>query len=453
MPTPSPEIIQLLAPLAAAMTAPTFQNALVLLSGVILAPGRRTVAAALRVVGLGETPHFANYHRVLNRARWSPLLLSRLLLALLVRHFVPSGPLVLLNDETLERRQGRKIAYKSWFRDAVRSTAGHMAVSLGIRWCCLCLLAPVPWSSRPWALPFLIVPVLAEKTCEKLRRPHRSGVEWAAALIAKVQQWQPNRELVLVGDGAYAALGLLHACQGLPRPARLVSRLRLDAVLHAPPTPQPPSKRGPKPLKGPRQPNLAARLAAPETFWEPLTLFWYGGVPQTVEVATGTALWYTPGWEPAPLRWLLVRCSPDAPPRFAPTAYFCSDLSVTPAQILTWFISRWNIEVTFAELRAHLGFETQRQWSRRAINRTTPCLCGIFSVVVLLAKFLHPQDLPRQASAWYPKAEATFSDALAAVRAHLWNRMNYAGSATQPDLCLIPQALFRQLQQVACYAT
>ena len=453
MPTPSPEIIQLLAPFAAAMTAPTFQNALVLLWGTILAPGRRTVAAALRVVGLGETPHFANYHRVLNRAHWSPLLLSRLLLALLVRHFTPSGPLVLLIDETLERRQGRQILYKSWFRDAVRSTAGHVAVSLGIRWCCLCLLAPVPWSTRPWALPFLVLPVLAEQTCRKLRRPHRSGVEWAAALVAKVQQWQPDRQLVLVGDGAYAAVGLLHACEDLPRPARLVSRLRLDAVLHDPPAPQPPSKRGPKPLKGPRQPNLAARLAAPETVWEPLTLSWYGGVPLTVEVATGVALWYTSGWEPAPLRWVLVRCPPTEKQRFAPAAYFCSDPSVTPAQVLTWFMSRWNIEVTFAELRAHLGFETQRQWSRRAINRTTPCLCGIFSMVVLLAKTLYPQELPRQASAWYPKAEATFSDALAAVRAHLWGRMNYEGSAAQPDLCLIPQALLRQLQQVACYAT
>ncbi len=453
MPTPSLEIIQLLAPFAAAMTAPTFANALTLLWGVILAPGRRTVAAALRVVGLGDTPHFANYHRVLNRAHWSPLLLSRLLLALLVRHFVPSGPLVLLIDETLERRQGRQILYKSWFRDAVRSTAGHVAVSLGIRWCCLCLLAPVPWSNRPWALPFLIVPVLAEKTCRKLRRPHRSGVEWAASLIAKVQRWQPDRELILVGDGAYAAVGLLHACQGLPRPARLVSRLRLDAVLHDPPMPQSSSKRGPKPQKGPRQASLAARLTAPETVWERLTLPWYGGESKTVDVATGVALWYTSGWEPAPLRWVLARCPPEAPQRFAPAAYFCSDPSVTPAQLLCWFVSRWNIEVTFAELRAHLGFETQRQWSRRAINRTTPCLCGIFSLVVLLAKTLHPQEIPRQVSAWYPKAEATFSDALAAVRAHLWGRMNYGGSGTPPDLCLIPQALLHQLQQVACYAT
>ena len=108
------------------------------------------------------------------------------------------------------------------------------------------------------------MPVLAEKTCRKLRRPHRSGVEWAAALMAKVRHWQPDRELVLVGDGAYAAVGLLHACQSLPR-ARLVSRLRLDAVLHDLPTPQSPNKRGPKPLKGLRQPNLATRLTAPET--------------------------------------------------------------------------------------------------------------------------------------------------------------------------------------------
>lgn len=114
---------------------------------------------------------------------------------------------------------------------------------------------------------------------------------------------------------------------------------------------------------------------------------------------------------------------------------------------------RWNIEVTFEELRAFLGFETQRQWSDRAIERTTPGLFGIFSLVTLMAKVLYPTELPVRQTSWYIKNEATFSDALAAVRRHLWSRLNYERSPQNPDLFLIPQAAFFSLMDSACYST
>ena len=149
MPSPSHEITQLLSVFAIAFTVPTCANALVLLYGTILAPGRRTVAAALRAVGLADSKHFTNYHRVLNRARWSPWILSKLLLGLIIRLFVPAGtPLILVIDDTLERRRGRKIKYKGWFRDSIRSTVKHVSKSLGIRWLCLAVLVPLPWSQR-----------------------------------------------------------------------------------------------------------------------------------------------------------------------------------------------------------------------------------------------------------------------------------------------------------------
>src|SRR5579872_6546994 len=168
--TPSSEIIQLLATFAVAMSAPTFANALVLIYGTLLAPGRRTVASALRVMGCSEEANPSKYHRVFSRARWSPMHLSRLLLGLLVDTFVPEGvALVLLVDETLERRAGKKIGYKGWFRDAVRSVGNKVAVSLGIRGCCVCLLVWVPWSSRPWALPVIFRTILVQTF-----RPSRS---------------------------------------------------------------------------------------------------------------------------------------------------------------------------------------------------------------------------------------------------------------------------------------
>jgi len=451
MPTPSPEIIRLLSVFAIAMTAPTFAKALVLIYGTILTPGIRTVSAVLRVMGLGDLETYGNYHRVLNRDRWSPWVLSQLLLALLIRVFVPDGTtLIVLIDETLERRQGKRITYKGRFRDAVRSTALRVVTCLGVRWCCVALLVVVPWSRRPWALPFLIVPVLSPKTSARLHKPHRTSVDWAQYVIAKIRRWQPDRDITLVGDGTYAAVALVQRCQRLKRPVRLVSRLRLDAVLHDEPGPPPLHQRGPKPKKGARQVSLATRLTDAATIWETVVVPWYGGVDKTLEIVTGVSLWYHRGTAPVRLRWVLVRCPDHSLP---PTAFFCSDPTVSAPQILRWFVGRWNIEVTFEELRAHLGFETQRQWSVRAIERTAPCLFGWFSLIVAMAKTLHPQTLPLRETSWYPKDEATFSDALAAVRGHLWTSFNSGTSPTDADMCLIPRPMLEALQQVACYST
>jgi hypothetical protein len=437
------------------MTAPTFENALILLYGTILAPGRRTVCAALRVMGKGQEPNFGKYHRVLSRARWSPMKMSRLLLDLLVTAFLPEGAaLILLVDETLERRQGKKIGYKGWFRDAVRSVGNKVAVSLGIRWCCLCLLVSVPWSRRPWALPFLCVPVLSEKTCRRLKKPHRGGLWWTSRLIAKVRSWYPQREIILVGDGEYAAHELVQTCRRLQ--VKLVARFRMNAGLYDFAGPQPASKRGPKPQKGPKQANFQERLTDPKTRWRSLRLLWYGAQEKEVDFTTGVSLWYTPGQPPVPVRWVLVRYTETnartGQQKIKAAAFLCSDTEVTAEQTLTWFVGRWNIEVTFEEIRAHLGFETQRQWAVQAIARTTPCLFGLFSLVVLMAKALYPEKLPVQQESWYHKEEATFSDVLAAVRAHLWGAMNYANSSQNAKTCLIPEDIWRRVQNVLAYA-
>ncbi len=121
-----------------------------LIFGTILAPGRRTVTAALRMMGLGADPNYSKYHRVLNRDRWSPWVVSRILLGLIILIFLPPGvPLILGIDETLERRRGKKIKYKGWFRDPILSTKKQVVKALGLRWICLAVLVPVPWSQAP----------------------------------------------------------------------------------------------------------------------------------------------------------------------------------------------------------------------------------------------------------------------------------------------------------------
>jgi hypothetical protein len=209
-------LLSLLQPFAVAFTAPTFAHALTLVQGTLLASGRRTVAAALRAVGRGDERHFTTYHRVLNRNRWSPLHLSRILLQLLVTLLLdPDAPLVLLVDGTLERRWGRTIRRKGRYHDAVRSQTGHMVTSEGIQWRCLLLLVPSPWSARHWALPVLTVATRSPALSRKLGKRHRTAPEYAETLIALVRRWQPCRQLVLVGASAFATANLGLTCRRL----------------------------------------------------------------------------------------------------------------------------------------------------------------------------------------------------------------------------------------------
>lgn len=451
MPTPSAAIIHVMSMFSIAFTKPTYEKAIVLIMGAILAPGRRTVAAALRAAGLDQEKHFTNYHRVLNRANWSPMVLSRLLLQLIIQQCVADGePIWLLIDDTLERRRGDQIKYKGWFRDPVRSSKRFVVRALGIRWVVLAILVRVPWSQRRWALPFMSVPALSPKTSQVLGKSHRSQTQWAVWMIERVRRWLPQQPIILVGDGDYAAKELIETCQQFQRPIQFVSRLRLDAALYDFPSASPPGKAGPKAKKGQVQPKLIQRLFRIDTPWQPLTVTWYGGQTKTLEIATGTALWWPRRLKLLPIRWVLVICPDNS---FKPTAFFCSDLSVAPELIISWFVGRWNLEVTFEEVRACLGFETQRHWSDRAIERTSPCLFGLFSLVVLLALHSHSHSLPVRTTAWYAKTQPTFSDALASVRFDLWHTLDINTSSAKPDMLLIPKSALDPLIKLACYSS
>jgi hypothetical protein len=443
-------VVPMLAHFAPVFSNRVWSHALVLVVGGILSPQQRTVTAALRVMGLSEEAHYGNYHRVLSRAVWSSLMLSRILLGLLVFLLLSAdSPLLLVVDETLERRQGAKIRAKGVFRDAVRSTQERVVTCFGLRWISMMLLVRLPWAPRAGALPFLTVLAPSERADVKMNRRHKTIVGWARQMIAQVRRWFPQRRIVLMGDGAYAALARVLWCMGMRQPVTLVTRLRLDAGLYAPPPPPLPGRRGPKPKKGARLPSLTKRATDPDAVWTELTLTWYGGEPRTVLIQSDTARWYTPGQNPAPLRWVLVRSSDGS---FQDQAFLCTDLNAAPAQILEWFLLRWNIEVTFEEVRAHLGVETQRQWSDKAIARTTPLLLGLYSLVTLLAdQWAENHLLPVREAAWYTKDGATFADAIAFVRRTIWGRLNYTNSAPAADSGLMPRRSVELLRDTLCY--
>jgi len=263
MPTLPSAMLAVLAPFAPHFSRRVWRHVLVLVTGAILAPQRRTVAAALRAVGQEHDRGFSRYHRVLSRARWSGLAVGRMLLRLLVATFVPAGPLVLGIDETIERRRGAKIAVTGIYRDPVRSRHGHFVKASGLRWVCLMLLVPIPWAGRTWALPFLTALAPSERYDRQHQRRHKTLADWARQLLLIVRRWWPDRTLVAVADSSYAVLDLLAACRSWPRPVTVITRLRLDAALYAPAPVRAPGQRGRPRLKGHRLPTLADYATAP----------------------------------------------------------------------------------------------------------------------------------------------------------------------------------------------
>jgi hypothetical protein len=454
MRTLPPKMVQALAPFAPLFSKRVWRNAQILLMGAILAPGLRTVSSALRAMGLDQYKRFHRYHRVLSHASWSSLKASRVLLGLLVGTFVTEGyPLIVGIDETLERRWGKKISARGVYRDPVRSTHETFVKSSGLRWVCVMLLVEIPWASRVWALPFLSALAPSERYAAKRGRRHKKITEWAWQLLLLVRRWYPQRKLVAVADRAYASLKLLDRCRKLSEPITFVSRLRLDAALYEPAPPRRPHQMGRPRLKGERLPNLSKVAEDPKTVWEPTKIAnWYGSGNRTVEITSKTAVWYSTGLFAVPIRWVLVR---DPQGEFKTQALLCTDLDADPEEIVGWFVMRWQLEVTFQEMRRHLGFETQRQWSDMAIRRTTPALLGLFSMITLFAHQRMGQAAGafRRQAAWYRKRDPTFADALALVRKELWaQERTFCGSPAETDTVKVPRAFIERLTDAICYA-
>lgn len=448
MPTFPREFQTAILPYAGLFCRRVFAHVHLLLLGAILAPGKRTITSVLRIVGLGQQPGWHKYHRVLSRAKWSARAASRLLLGQLVAAFLPAGPLVFGLDETLERRWGPRIAARGIYRDAVRSSEAHLVKCSGLRWLSVCLLTPLPWAARSWALPVLTVLAPSAGWAKKQARRHKKVTDWARQAVLQLARWLPARQLICLGDSGYAVLTLLAATRAH---TTWLTRLRLDAALYEPAPERVPGQRGRPRVKGARLPGLAQVAAAASTGWQTLTLPADArGQARQLELATGTALWYSAGTA-VPIRWVLVRPVGKAPGMLQ--AFLSTDLALEAAVIVTTYAQRWALEVTFAQVRAHLGVETQRQWTDLAIARTTPVLLGLFSLVTLLANRLHARGLLRaQACAWYHKQAPTFSDALAAVRRYLWAETIFDNSPQNTILLKIPRHQVHIWQEALAWA-
>lgn len=311
------------------------------------------------------------------------------------------------------------------------------------------LLTEIPFAQRVWALPFLTVLCPSERYDKERGIRHRRLTDRARQAILLIKRWLPDRVLVFVGDSPYAALDLLAAVN---EKVTIVSRLRLDAALYKKAAARKPGQMGRGRKKGVRLPTLQTKIKNPKTKWKRVMVKnWYGEAKREIEIASGKGVWYHAGKEAAPIRWVLIR---DPRGKFNPQALLCTAREAKPRQILEWFIKRWQVEVTFEESRRHLGIETNRQWSDKAINRTTPCLYGLFSLITMMsAELAKDGKLKIQEAIWYGKELATFSDAIGCVRQSLWEARSFQTSGAEVEMIKIPRSFMKCLTETLCFVT
>lgn len=435
-----PEMGAILASFAPPLSRRVWGHALPLALGAILATGRRTATTALRILGRNREAHFTIYPRVPNRVAWPARAASRILLGPIVAALIPADwPIVLGADDTVERRTGRRIKARGCSRDAGRSSRKVLIKCFGLKWVAMMVRVRVPRSGRVQALPFLTVPCWPASVPR--RRAHESAIDRVQQMASRVRRRFPGRRVVLVLDGGYAAVKLARACRR--HRVTMVGRLRLDAGLYDPPGEPPPGKRGRKPKEGARQVKLAEWAGRPDTPWEEAEVRWHGGEPKLMRLFSRTGSWYTAGPGPVAIRYVLAR---DPDDRSEDAGDLCTDEGLLPREIPACVVQRWSVGVTFEEARAHLGLETQRQWSDLALGRTTPVLLGLFSVVTLAAARCHEEGLPSaESTAWYAKGEPTFSDCLRLVRQRIWRAWIGRRSAEGAALIQFPSEVVEAL--------
>lgn len=411
----SPHILSVILPFSVLFSSCSWRIASTLLLGAILSRGKRTVAAVLRTLGLSQDASFSKYHRILNGLDWSPKQGALILLRMLLMLVGNKRPVILL-DETLERRKGKRIRAKGYYRDAVRSSKSQVVKTTGLKWLVMALSIRFEFAKRAFALPFFSILQASKKSSKTRGRRHKKTLDWSIQMVMQLVRWFPKVPFIFVGDGGFACTKLAWKCFGMG--VALVTRLKMNARIYALPEPSPKGKRGRKPKRGKRLITFKEMTQRDDLCWEYAEITGYDGKNKRIKFLTNTSLWGVDKVSPIAIRWVLVV---DPEGGMDPLPLMSTDVSQTAAKMIQLYIDRWGLEVTFQETREHLGVETQRQWSDKAIARTTPVLMALYSMICLIGSRIHEETpLVAERTAWYDKECVSFSDLLKAVRGMLW---------------------------------
>lgn len=435
------DTLPLLALFAPAFTPATFARVQLLAVAAILTTGRRTIANLLRTVRHLTQGAPSSYHRVLSQAKWSGLRAAALLVRFLVRHFGANRPLRLVGDDTVCEHRGKKVHGKARHRDPVRSSHSYTAYRYGHKWVALCLLIHFPFATRPWALPVLVALYRSPKDNQQRRRPHKTPAQLMQLLLRLLLRWFPDRQFVFAGDAGYGSHEMAAFAQRTNGRLALVSKFCPGANLYEPPPPY--TGNGRPRVKGAKLPSPQEVVA--QSARTALNVAWYGGGRRDVEVVTGVGHWYKGGEGLVAVRWVYVH---DVTGTHRDDYLYSTDVDLTAQAIIEEYTGRWNIETTFAELRAYLGLETTRGWCAQTVLRAEPCLLGLYSLVALLYWQLGEQAWGQGGVDWDGKREVTFSDAIMAVRRWLWTKWVFAKAGHDGAFTKLPEPL----QQTLLYA-
>jgi len=398
---------------APVFTEPTYQRFLVLMGAAILTTGRRTVANLLRTAGSLAPGHTSSYRRVFSEAPWSALQLACALARLLVALLPDDAPILLAGDDTVVAHPGPHVFGKARHRDPVRSSHAYTAWRYGHKWVVLSVLIRFPFATRPWALPVLVALYQSEDDDRSQRRRHRTPAQHLIRLLAIMLRWFPDRKFVFVGDSAYGTHEVARFVDRHCKRLCLVSKLHPEANLFAAPPPY--KGKGRPAVKGKRLPKPREVVSATKRFRRH-TVGWYGGGTRRVATRTRTGHWFKSGKGLVSIRWVFVR---DREGTHRDEYFYTTDPSLSIEQIIGYYTGRWNIETTFEEVRSCLHLETTRGWCRRTVLRVTPCLFGLYSLVVLLYNQV-PARRRVRAIEWPGKVGVSFADALTTVRRWVW---------------------------------
>jgi hypothetical protein len=438
LPAPILTVLELFAPL---FSARVFSRALLLFAGHLLCTGNRTITNCLRVLGLESERRYSKYHDVIRKAKWSPSRASRILLMTIVKYWIGDEPIEIVVDSTLERRKGPKIAALATHRDATLSTNKRKVLSVGHCWLVFCVTIKFPGAKQKWSLPFLSI-LLRPKSAIKGSRNRRELIHprrykkitlYTEQVIHLLRRWLgPDRKIFLIGDSAFCSKRICRACK--KRKIVFTTGFRLDAALHDFPPGSYPGRGRPR-IVGNRLPNLQDVASDPSTEWCSVRYHWYGGISRTTKVCTGSCLWYhNSTGKPVHIRWVIVK-DPTGDGKLIPL--LCTDPNVLPHEIIGLYVSRWSIEVTFQEIRAHFKFGTTRTWSDLSLERMAPAIIASYSITCLIAAEAMRQRkelIQPITAAWYQKQHVTFSDVLTYVRLLILNERSLTQSGLRQDM-------------------
>ena len=402
----------------------SYRNFVVLASGWILTAGRHTITGVIRTVRGHETKYFSSYHAFFSRARWSFDDLWRLMFNLVLPWFPATEKVGLAGDDTLARKQGGHIRGAGMHHDPLLSTAKRVFLHFGHNWVALAVIVRFPFlSEKSFAIPVMAQLYRTKKDCERLGVPHRTHTEMMREMIATVASWAPDRLFEFTGDSAY---GCEVVVKNLPPNVQCVGRLRMDAALYDPPPTRRKGDRGRPRKRGKRLPTPKEIAEDPKLPWIEIRAFLYGRWVTTT-IKSIKALWYTT----AGGRLLSIVIVRDPSGKRHDEAFFSTDLTMTPVQVLERFALRWTLETLFENSKQSLGFEDPQNRTDQAVERTAPFALFLTGLVTLwyaqnweIATAFLPEVGP-----WYthkPHVGISFADMLAALR-----RMSFREIITQ----------------------